>query len=74
MAQSEPDKNGSQFYITLVRCEHLDGKGVVFGQVVEGMDVLATIEALGTASGVPEKKIVIADCGEILYDDNAQTA
>ena len=69
MAQSEPNKNGSQFYITTVRCEHLDGKGVVFGRVIEGMDVVYAIEKIGSETGTPSERIVIVDCGEIVADE-----
>jgi peptidyl-prolyl cis-trans isomerase B (cyclophilin B) len=44
MASSGPDTNGCQFFITYTPQHHLDGKHTVFGQVVEGMDVLEEIE------------------------------
>jgi hypothetical protein len=44
MANSGPDTNGSQFYITYAACEHLDGKHTVFGRVVGGLEVLAAME------------------------------
>ena len=43
----------------------LDGKHVVFGQVVEGMDIVKKIESFGSGSGKTKKKIVIADCGQL---------
>ena len=41
----------------------LDGKHVVFGKVIEGIEVLNAIEACGTNSGKPKSKVVISDCG-----------
>lgn len=66
MVNSGPDSNGSQFFITTVKCYWLDGEHVVFGKVIEGMDNVWAIEGMaGTYSGKPRKKVVIADSGEI---------
>jgi len=48
-----------------VKCEWLDGKHCVFGSVVEGMNVVKAIEALGSQSGKTSKKIIVADCGQL---------
>ncbi|KOV74497.1 peptidylprolyl isomerase [Streptomyces sp. NRRL WC-3618] len=63
MANAGPNSNGSQFFITTVVTSWLDGKHVVFGEVVEGADVVKTIEALGNRSGTTSKKIVIEESG-----------
>ncbi|XP_001605203.1 peptidyl-prolyl cis-trans isomerase isoform X1 [Nasonia vitripennis] len=65
MANAGPNTNGSQFFITCVKTNWLDGKHVVFGKVVEGMEVVRKLEAMGSQSGKTSKKIVVQDCGEI---------
>ena len=65
MANSGRNTNGSQFFITTVRTPHLNGKHVVFGEVVDGMKVVRAIEKLGSQSGKTRAPVTIEDCGEL---------
>lgn len=65
MANAGRNTNGSQFFITTAVTDWLDGAHVVFGKVVEGMDVVRELEKLGSRSGRTSKEIKVADCGQL---------
>ena len=65
MANAGPNTNGSQFFLCTVKTDWLDGKHVVFGQVVEGLNIVRQVEKQGTSSGKPQMRVLISDCGQL---------
>lgn len=69
-SNSEQNTNGCQFFIITAKngTPHLNGKHVVFGQVVEGMEVVSKIEntrTLAQPEGKPTQDVAISQCGEM---------
>ena len=60
-----PGTNGSQFFLCTAETGWLDGKHVVFGSVVEGMEVVRAIEGVGSSSGKTKTSVVVEDCGQL---------
>ena len=65
MANGVPGTNGSQFSLCTVKTAWLDGKFVVFGSVVEAMDILKKVDAVASQSGKTAKPVVVADCVQL---------
>ncbi|KAG6910708.1 hypothetical protein DXG01_008238 [Tephrocybe rancida] len=65
MANAGKNTNGSQFFITTVVTSWLDGAHVVFGEVVEGLEIVKAIEKLGSASGKVAQKVTITKSGTV---------
>ena len=73
MANAGPNTNGSQFFITFAPTDWLDGYHCVFGEMIEGDDVLRKLELAGSRSGTPSAKFVIEDCGEVKPETEAKS-
>ncbi|KAL7752779.1 Peptidyl-prolyl cis-trans isomerase [Sorochytrium milnesiophthora] len=65
MANAGANTNGSQFFICFAETKWLDGRHVVFGKAVEGLEVLDALEQTGTDSGTTKTKVEIVDSGEL---------
>jgi len=65
MANAGPNTNGSQFFITVDKTPWLDGKHVVFGKVVQGMDVVKKVESYGSQNGKTNTRITIDNSGQL---------
>lgn len=65
MANAGRNSNGSQFFVTFGATAYLDGRHVVFGEVVAGMDLVRRLETLGSDSGQPKAAVVVAQCGVV---------
>merc|ERR1711935_314682 len=65
MANAGKNTNGSQFFLCTAATSWLDGKHVVFGSVVEGMDVVKKVEGVGSQSGTTSAKVVVANSGQL---------
>ncbi|KOX76190.1 Peptidyl-prolyl cis-trans isomerase [Melipona quadrifasciata] len=65
MANSGPNSNGSQFFLTIVKTSWLDNRHVVFGSVIDGMNVVKKIESYGTQNGKATHNIIITNSGQL---------
>ena len=73
MANYGKNTNKGQFFITFKPSPHLDGKHVVFGRLIEGMDVLRRIEAVGQRNGKTKAAVRVVDCGTLAQMDRVDS-
>lgn len=69
LANSGPNTNNSQFFICTGPTEWLDGKHVVFGRVIKGLECVDKMEAQGMKSGEVCSPVIIIECGEVSSED-----
>eukprot|EP00912_Choanoflagellata_sp_UC4_P001151 UC4_evm1s715 len=74
MANAGPNTNGSQFFLCTAKTSWLDGKHVVFGEVVRGMGLVKYMDSLGSQEGKTSKDVKIFKCGELSEDDEGNFA
>jgi len=65
MANAGKNTNGSQFFITTAATYWLNGQHVVFGKVIQGMEIIKKMESYGTKEGEPKVEIIISNCGQV---------
>merc|ERR1711994_525126 len=66
MANSGPNSNGSQFFITLAPTPHLDGKHQIFGRVIKGEEVVLGFQQIELSGEKPVDDLVIVNCGQMV--------
>ena len=65
MANAGPNTNGSQFFITFKETPWLNGRHTVFGEVIEGQEIVEAMEKIGSGSGKTSKTVTIVDSGRL---------